>query len=106
MIEFTEEQAKVVDTIYKELQKPKEERQNIVISGMGGTGKTEMICEVICELLLEDLRVAVTAMTGKATSVLRNKIMKKIYEKQIQDLYDNNNLLINTMQKITYIFIG
>lgn len=101
MIEFTEEQAKVVDTIYKELQKPKEERQNIVISGMGGTGKTEMICEVICELLLEDLRVAVTAMTGKATSVLRNKIMKKIYEKQIQDLYDNNNLLINTMQKIT-----
>ena len=29
MIEFTEEQAKVVDTIYKELQKPKEERQNI-----------------------------------------------------------------------------
>ena len=65
---------------------------NTIISGSGGTGKTTVICELICQLLSEGYAVAVTAMTGKATSVLRNKVWKAIEEKELE--FDKDKLCI------------
>lgn len=72
---------------------------NTIISGSGGTGKTTVICELICQLLSEGYAVAVTAMTGKATSVLRNKVWKAIEEKELE--FDKDKLCIETVTKIT-----
>lgn len=72
---------------------------NTIISGSGGTGKTTVICELICRLLAEGYSVAVTAMTGKATSVLRNKVWASINEKKLE--FDKDKLLIETVTKIT-----
>ena len=72
---------------------------NTIISGSGGTGKTTVICELICQLLSEGYAVAVTAMTGKATSVLRNKVWQAIEEKELE--FDKDKLCIETVTKIT-----
>lgn len=69
-----------------------------------------MICEVICTLLQEGKRVAVSAMTGKATAVLRQKINKKLFEKGmiyynennvVEYTFNKNDLFIETIQKLT-----
>lgn len=109
MITFTEEQQAIVDYIFEQIRLGSEGK-NIIISGQGGVGKTEMICEVICMLLQENKSVAVSAMTGKATAVLRQKVNKKLFEKgmifydeknEIQFTFNKNSLLIETIQKIT-----
>lgn len=100
MINFTPEQQEAVDFVLEQIELG-EAGQNVVISGQGGVGKTEMVCELVCILLLQNLRVAVAAMTGKATSILRGKIYRKIAENGIQGQFPKENLLINTVQKIT-----
>lgn len=60
-----------------------------------------MICEVISILLEKGKKVAAGAMTGKATAVLRGKIHNKIKENNI--IFDKNNLLVETISKITKV---
>ena len=113
MIKYTEEQQKVVDYILEQVSLGGAGK-NVVVSGQGGVGKTEMICEVICTLLQKDYKVAVAAMTGKATAVLRGKINKKLWEnkmvywgkddegkEKVLYRFPKNNLLVETIQKIT-----
>lgn len=109
MITFTKEQQATVDYINEQVNLGRDGK-NVVVSGQGGVGKTEMICEEICSLLTAGKRVAVAAMTGKATAVLRSKVSKKLFEKGLV-FYDDkgevgynfprDNLLIETIQKIT-----
>lgn len=73
--------------------------KNVVVSGSGGTGKTTIICELICQLLASEHKVAVTAMTGKATAVLRGKVNDAIREKHL--VFPKENLCIETVTKIT-----
>lgn len=100
MIDFTPEQQEAVDYILEQINLG-DMGKNVIISGQGGVGKTEMICELVGMLLVDGKRVAVAAMTGKATSILRSKIYKKINENGLKDKYPRENLLVNTIQKIT-----
>ena len=100
MITFTPEQQKTVDYILEQVEAGGAGK-NVIVSGQGGVGKTEMVCELVCILLLRGYKVAVSAMTGKATSVLREKINRKIWENGIKDKFPKENLLIDTVQKIT-----
>lgn len=97
MFNPTEEQRKVMDYILEQVHDPN--GHNTILSGSGGTGKTTVICELICQLLEEGYAVAVTAMTGKATSVLRGKVWNTIREKKLD--FDKNKLCIETVTKIT-----
>lgn len=96
-IQWTPEQKEVMDFLMAQVDNP--EGQNVVVSGSGGTGKTTIICELICQLLEMGKRVAVTAMTGKATAVLRGKVNAAIREKGLK--IDRENLCIETVTKIT-----
>ena len=105
MIKFTPEQQATVDYILEQIHAGAA-GQNVIVSGQGGVGKTEMVCELVCMLLDEGYRVAVTAMTGKATAVLRGKVWKKIREKGMVDRVNKESgkkdqLLIETVQKLT-----
>lgn len=97
MIQWTPEQKEVMDFLIAQVDNP--EGSNVVVSGSGGTGKTTIICELICQLLATGHKVAVTAMTGKATAVLRNKVNQAVREKQLR--FPKENLLIETVTKIT-----
>lgn len=97
MITLTNEQQQIVDFLWEQVRSPN--GQNVVVSGSGGTGKTTMVCEFITQLLAEGYSVAVTAMTGKATSVLRGKIWTTIREKELN--FEKDKLLIDTVTKIT-----
>lgn len=97
MITWTPEQKEVMDFLMAQVDNP--EGKNVVVSGSGGTGKTTIICELICQLLATDHKVAVTAMTGKATAVLRGKVNAAVREKQLR--FPPENLLIETVTKIT-----
>jgi len=63
------------------------------------THNTSTLCTFICELLEEGYRVCVATMTGKATGVIRQKVMEAIHESGIE--FPKENLQINTIQKIT-----
>lgn len=93
---YTPDQKEVIDFLREQL---KPEGLNVVVSGAGGVGKTAMVCEFISELLVEGYRVAVSAMTGKATAVLRSKIFDVIKEKKIK--IEKGALLIETISKLT-----
>lgn len=97
MITLTEDQQAIVDFLWEQVKNP--DGHNVIVSGSGGTGKTTMVCEMICQLLEEGYTVAVTAMTGKATAVLRNKVWSSIREKKLK--FDKKNLLIETVTKLT-----
>lgn len=97
MITLTNEQQAIVDFLWEQVDNP--EGHNVIVSGSGGTGKTTMVCEFITQLLEKGYSVAVTAMTGKATSVLRGKVWSFVKEKNIE--FDKANLLIETVTKIT-----
>lgn len=96
-INWTPEQKAVMDFLMEQVDNPN--GKNVVVSGSGGTGKTTIICELICQLLATDHKVAVTAMTGKATAVLRGKVNEAIREKGLR--FNKDNLLIETVTKIT-----
>ena len=100
MIQFTPEQQKTVDYILEQIDAGAA-GHNVIVSGQGGVGKTEMVCELVCILLARDFKVCVSAMTGKATSILREKITRKIYENGLKDKFPKENLKIDTIQKIT-----
>lgn len=72
MIVFTPEQQEIVDYILEQVNLGGMGK-NVIVSGQGGVGKTEMVTEVVCMLLQMNKRVAVAAMTGKATAVLRQR---------------------------------
>lgn len=96
-IQWTPEQKAVMDFLMEQVDNP--DGKNVVVSGSGGTGKTTIICEMICQLLETNHKVAVTAMTGKATAVLRGKVNDAIREKELR--FPKENLLIETVTKIT-----
>lgn len=96
-INWTPEQKEVMDFLMAQVDNPN--GKNVVVSGSGGTGKTTIICELICQLLATDHKVAVTAMTGKATAVLRGKVNDAIREKGLK--FPKENLCIETVTKIT-----
>jgi hypothetical protein len=97
MIEFTPDQKAIMDYLMEQVDNP--EGHNVIVSGSGGTGKTTMVCELIVQLLEMNKKVAVTAMTGKATAVLRNKVWALINERKPE--FDKDNLKIETVAKIT-----
>lgn len=96
-IQWTPEQQAVIDLLMEQVDNPN--GKNVVVSGSGGTGKTTIICELICRLLASGHKVAVTAMTGKATAVLRGKVNQAVREQDIR--FPKENLLIETVTKIT-----
>ncbi len=96
-VEWTPEQKEVMDYLMAQVDNP--DGKNVIVSGSGGTGKTTIICELICQLLASGHSVAVTAMTGKATAVLRNKVFAAIREKQME--IDPTKLVIETVTKLT-----
>ncbi|MDD4516365.1 AAA family ATPase, partial [Massilibacteroides sp.] len=97
VFKYTEEQQEIVDYLREQL---KPEGENVVVSGAGGTGKTAMLCNFIGDLIQEGYSVAATAMTGKATAVLRNKIYTALKERGMK-VPDKNVLLIETITKLT-----
>lgn len=103
MLEYTPEQQACVDEIFSQLALSPNDpaRHNVLISGQGGVGKTEMICEAVCTMLTDGKKVAMGTMTGKATSILRGKVHNKIWMNGIKDKFPQGNLLIETLQKIT-----
>lgn len=97
MVEFTEDQKAIMDYLMEQVDNP--QGHNVVVSGSGGTGKTTIVCELIVQLLATEHKVAVTAMTGKATAVLRNKVWTLIKERELK--FPKENLKIETVSKIT-----
>lgn len=95
-IKFTDDQQAIMDYLMEQVDNPN--GHNVIVSGSGGTGKTTMICELIAQLLESGHRVAVTAMTGKATAVLRNKVWMLLRERNIEP---GKALKIETVAKIT-----
>lgn len=65
----------------------------ITLGGYAGTGKTTVIAE-LRQMLPVNLRVAYCAYTGKATSVLRHKLLNT------KSLYSNDN--ISTIHSLIY----
>lgn len=51
-----------------------EKGHNIFLTGYAGTGKTYTLCKIVDILLINQKKVAVTASTGKAASVLKEKL--------------------------------
>lgn len=109
MITFTAEQQDTVNFILEQVNLGAAGK-NVIVSGQGGVGKTEMVTELVCILLRDNKRVAVSAMTGKATAVLRQKISKKIWENKMITRGENGeylysfpkeNLFVETIQKLT-----
>ena len=109
MIVFTPEQQEIVDYILEQVNLGGMGK-NVIVSGQGGVGKTEMVTEVVCMLLQRNKRVAVAAMTGKATAVLRQKISKKLWDREmihrdeqgmIKYEFPKDNLFVETIQKMT-----
>lgn len=96
-VQFTPDQQEIVDFLLEQIDNPN--GCNVVVSGSGGTGKTTMVCELISRLIVDGYRIAVTAMTGKATAVLRNKIWENIKNKGID--VPEGHLLIETVTKLT-----
>lgn len=94
---YTDDQKDIVDFLREQLHP---EGTNVVVSGAGGVGKTAMLCQFITELLDEGYRIAVTAMTGKATAVLRNKIHEQLFS-QKKAIPKKEFLLIETVSKLT-----
>lgn len=94
---WTPEQTEVMNFLMAQVDNP--EGKNVVVSGSGGTGKTTIICELICRFLQMGKKVAVTAMTGKATAVLRNKVFEAIRQNGIK--VEPGQLTIETVTKIT-----
>lgn len=97
-VQFTPDQQEIVDFLLEQIDNP--DGCNVVVSGSGGTGKTTMICELISRLIADGYRVAVTAMTGKATAVLRNKIRENILSKGMK-IPPSTQLKIETVTKLT-----
>jgi signal recognition particle GTPase len=79
------------------LSEPPENRKNLILSGLGGTGKTSTLCDLAVALGAADYKVYLTTVSGKATGVLRNKVTKRIRELGKKSL----PIKINTLQKIT-----
>jgi len=96
---YTDEQQAIVDEIRARLDMPSKERQNLVVSGRGGVGKTRMICELICDLVQEGYKIAAGAMTGKATGVLRAKIEDAIHDRGME-IPIEDILMVETMSTI------
>lgn len=94
---YTDDQQKIVDYLREQLSP---QGHNVIVSGAGGVGKTAMLCQFICELLQEEYRIAVTAMTGKATAVLRGKIHATLRE-QGMPIPKQDVLAIETVTKLT-----
>lgn len=95
---YTDDQREIVDYLREQLDNP--EGHNVIVSGAGGVGKTAMLCEFISELLEEGYKVAVTAMTGKATAVIRGKVFETLRRKGMEHP-GKENLCIETVTKIT-----
>lgn len=99
----TPEQQKVKDYVMEQIHLG-QMGNNVIISGQGGVGKTSLICDIIKDLLDQQYSVAVGAMTGKATAVLRGKIYEAIGDQiRINLLLVSNKLKIETIQKLTKI---
>lgn len=99
LFNYTAEQQEIVDDIRLRLKMPSEERQNLIIAGRGGVGKTRMICELICDLVQEGYKIAAGAMTGKATGVLRAKIEDAIHERNME-IPIEAQLMVETLSTI------
>jgi hypothetical protein len=94
---YTDDQREIIDFLREQLNP---EGSNVIVSGAGGVGKTAMLCQFISELLLENYTIAVTAMTGKATAVLRDKIYEALARVNMQ-VPKKEVLLIETVSKLT-----
>jgi ATP-dependent exoDNAse (exonuclease V) alpha subunit len=89
---LSEDQTSAISSIldwYKSIDR----KQYITLGGYAGTGKTTVIAK-LRELLSVNLRIAYCAYTGKATSVLRNKLIKS------KSLYKNDS--ISTIHSLIY----
>ena len=73
-MQLSKDQQDAITTILDWYKSPSR-KQYITLGGYAGTGKTTVIAE-LRSLLPVDLKVAYCAYTGKATSVLRNKLLK------------------------------
>ncbi len=64
------EQRRIVEAI--------DRQRGVLVQGPPGTGKSHTIANLICHLLATDKRVLITAETGRALQVLKDKLPKEI----------------------------
>ncbi|WP_083694674.1 AAA domain-containing protein [Chlorobium sp. KB01] len=64
------EQRRIVEAI--------DRQRGVLVQGPPGTGKSHTIANLICHLLATDKRVLITAETGRALQVLKEKLPKEI----------------------------
>lgn len=64
------EQLQIVDAINRQ--------QGVVVQGPPGTGKSHTIANLICHLLATGKRVLITAESGRALQVIKDKLPKEI----------------------------
>lgn len=64
------EQRRIVEAIDK--------RRGVLVQGPPGTGKSHTIANLVCHLLATGKRVLITAETGRALQVLKDKLPKEI----------------------------
>lgn len=95
-MELGEEQKSVIDSILSKFQGFYYSDAFTTIGGYAGTGKTTLLCELRKEInnLNPKIRVAFVAYTGKAASVLNDKLVAGNY------LYSND--FIGTIHKLLY----
>ena len=64
------EQRRIVETINR--------RRGVLVQGPPGTGKSHTIANLVCHLLATGKRVLITAETGRALRVLKDKLPEAI----------------------------
>ena len=64
------EQRRIVEAI--------DQQRGVLVQGPPGTGKSHTIANLMCHLLATGKRVLITAETGRALQVLKNKLPKEI----------------------------
>lgn len=64
------EQRRIVDALRK--------RRGVLVQGPPGTGKSHTIANLVCHLLATDKRLLITAETGRALQVVKDKLPEEI----------------------------
>ena len=116
--EFTEEQKEIVETVKRQLQRPKEQRYgeplHMIIQGEGGTGKTVLLI-YLSKLLREKLtkeKCIVASFTGVsahnfgATTIHSAFKIKPFaaYEDLLKNL-DQNSKLLGDLSQVEFILL-
>ena len=83
------------------------QRRGVLVQGPPGTGKSHTIANLVCHLLATDKRVLITAETGRALRVLKDKLPKQIQPLCVSLLGQSGDAfaeLNSSVQEITRLY--